>query len=220
MTDRQDITVLFQGLRPEKRRFYRATQPTVSEIRDGIPDGLIGRPSRAVGKTIGGIYTCREDPRWPGHSPWASHGPYVREIGSRDPRAAIWRLRAPGVRLLTIDSSDDLADAYDRYPSDFLAGRGVRSLLSDRASWSVPKMPEIDHEAAAADGYDGFEVTPRGLRAWGDPRHPRWDVYWPLALVGWDVPTVLFYRWAFVGRPQRVTQEGHHVDESEADEPV
>jgi hypothetical protein len=194
----QRVVVLFVGRKPLKRRLE---PPSMRFDADHM---------RPLGKPHGGLWTCRELPEFPGYTPWLESGAY-RVVGGR--RDAIWRITAPAARLLTIDTSADLGAAFERYPADFLEAINLRAILPPD-QWAATQMPELDHAAIAADGYDGLEVTARGLHAPFEGSSAHWNVWWPLALTGYDVPTILWYRWAFRGRPERVP--GQPVDDPDA----
>jgi hypothetical protein len=174
------VTVLFLGTRPLKRR--------LEPVEMSRPGDLVFRPP---GKPLGGLWTCREDARLPGYSPWLQHSVGRSRVRRRHTR--LWRLVAPAPRLLTIDSVEALSAAMERYPHDEFAG------LPRHLTGEIGREP--DHAAIAADGYDGIEVTEAALHR--IPLSER-EFHLYVLLSGWDVPTILWYRWAFRGPATRV----------------
>lgn len=195
----QDVTTLFVGLKPRRSRFHPAT------MAHERPDGGL----RRVGKPGGGLWTCREQQHYPGASSWlefASHQGLVRP----GHRSAVWRLRSADVRLFPLDTAEDIKAALRTYTRDYLSE--MRPQFPP-GPWDAVRFLELDHAAIQADGYDGLELTRRGLSVispssldaiWEAP-----DLFHTqLGLWGWDVPTILWYRWAFRGAPERVSQGG------------
>jgi hypothetical protein len=202
--------VLFMGLKPTRRRF----RPITMESRVESPLGPEYWSFRPRGKPRGGLYTCPEDPHLPGYTPWQDH-----EMGrrSRGHRATIWRLRAPDPRLLLIASGDDALRALERYPWNFLTEKPE---LVDREPGGDGLGNELDHAAIAADGYDGIEIEWAAMRAswYRHPFDPR-SFDCEMMLSGYDVETVLWYRWAFRGAPERVGRvEWRGDDDDEEDD--
>jgi hypothetical protein len=139
---------------------------------------------RTPKKPLGGLWTCPDDPR--GRSAWRTWNHQARTGFTRYRRT--WRLTAVEPRIYTIDTPADLRVALDRWPHQ-----------------AFPDLPllynrEIDYAAMLADGYDAVELTEDG--------HWATRLTFPDSLYGWDVPTILWLRWAF-SDVSPVSSRGH-----------
>lgn len=128
---------------------------------------------RPLGKPQGGLWTCREVPGQP--SAWTAWCQWTENTRFLKGKPT-WRLTADRPRIFTIATGLGLSVARERYPHQpFPDWPG--HVLGD----------EIDF-AAMAEAYDAVELTASGL---GELRFHDFMLY------GWDVPTVLWLRWAF-----------------------
>jgi hypothetical protein len=132
---------------------------------------------RLFKKPRGGLWTCQDDPR--GRSHWRE---WNRSEGCSFTRGMpTWRLTVPEARVYTIDTYVDLCTALRRWPHHRYADSRFHSLREE---------VEINFEAMAAE-YDAVELTEEGQ--W------RTRLSHPHNLYGWDVPTILWFRWMFEG---------------------
>jgi hypothetical protein len=131
--------------------------------------GRLRRPE----KPSGGLWTCRDHPR--AQSAWRLWD-RRNDMGFTRYRRT-WRLTAVNPRIYTIDTLADLLVALARWPHH--AFPGERFLFAR----------EIDFAAMAAEGYDAVELTEDGRSAT--------YIAFPDGLYSWDIPCILWLRWAF-----------------------
>lgn len=134
-----------------------------------------------VSKPDGGIWSCREIEA--GQSDWLA---WCRENYTDHHSVAgrgrnLWRLSLrEEPRLYRIGSYDDLVLATEKFP-----------VVKTYSSWTEYG---IDF-AAMARCYDGLEVTHDGLAEIGYRRYEDCGKREQYNFWGWDVPSVLFFRW-------------------------
>lgn len=193
------VPVLFVGRKPLRRRFEPAlmSRGAYTEFRPR-------------GKPFGGLWTCRG-------VDWV-----LRRPAGLRPHSSLWILVAPAPRLLLLDTFEAVLAAYRRYPYDYLRGRD-RTWATEHHQRSMMMFmaAELDHEAIAADGYDGIEVPSPVVPDWPWPgdetlsesEQAEQEYLFALSIMfsGWDVPTILWYRWAFKGKPVRIDVEMEEI---------
>jgi hypothetical protein len=121
-------------------------------------------------KPTGGLWTSPHDSVY-GWKEWCQ-AERMDWLGHR------WLLDVkPDVKLLVIDSMDDLDAAWERYPHEGPSYIGRT----------------LDFEAIAKE-YDGVWLTADGQ--W-KTRHPPLGSGWLLGFYGWDCETIWWTRWSF-----------------------
>lgn len=179
------VDVVFLGMRPDLLCF---NPPTMEPRADGH--------TRPPGKPTGGLWTCRCDPDDPTLTlawvAWCQRTDWSHRLM---PPNHLWRLSSPSPKLLVIDSKvayDAAARAYPHQWLPFSAGQGLEDLFA-----------EIDYRAVLRDGYDAVELTASGL---AELRNA-----WPPSLTDWDVPSILWLRFAF-DRAERLWRTTDAID--------
>jgi hypothetical protein len=174
------VECVFVGERPEPARLNPVGMALVDEAGDR---------ARSKGKPTGGLWTVR---RRPGAASsgldWAAFG-QTNGLLKRLGPDRLWLLRADAPRLYTIDGHDALVAAVSRYPHHFQSSELRPGEAPFEGAFGDERPDEIDFAALAADGYDGVDVTSRALAECHGG--------YPIGLWAWDVPSLVWLRWAF-----------------------